>query len=62
MTTTIKTDVIIVGAGPTGLSLACQLTRYGNVLLRPDHHIGSISETSASRVMTYLKSLGKITT
>ena len=29
MATTIKTDVIIVGAGPTGLSLACQLTRYG---------------------------------
>lgn len=29
MTTAIKTDVIIVGAGPTGLSLACQLTRYG---------------------------------
>lgn len=29
MTTSIKTDVIIVGAGPTGLSLACQLTRYG---------------------------------
>ena len=29
MTTTIKTDVIIVGAGPTGLSLACQLTRHG---------------------------------
>lgn len=29
MTTPIKTDVIIVGAGPTGLSLACQLTRYG---------------------------------
>jgi 2-polyprenyl-6-methoxyphenol hydroxylase-like FAD-dependent oxidoreductase len=27
--TPIKTDVIIVGAGPTGLSLACQLTRYG---------------------------------
>lgn len=25
---TIKTDVIIVGAGPTGLSLACQLIRY----------------------------------
>src|SRR5258705_11805439 len=25
----IKTDVIIVGDGPTGLSLACQLTRYG---------------------------------
>jgi 2-polyprenyl-6-methoxyphenol hydroxylase-like FAD-dependent oxidoreductase len=29
MKTTIKTDVIIVGAGPTGLSLACQLIRYG---------------------------------
>ena len=26
---TIKTDVIIIGAGPTGLSLACQLIRYG---------------------------------
>ncbi|MEP6818310.1 MAG: FAD-dependent monooxygenase [bacterium] len=29
MATTTKTDVIIVGAGPTGLSLACQLIRYG---------------------------------
>jgi 2-polyprenyl-6-methoxyphenol hydroxylase-like FAD-dependent oxidoreductase len=29
MTLPIKTDVIIVGAGPTGLSLACQLTRHG---------------------------------
>lgn len=29
METTIKTDVLIVGAGPTRLSLACQLTRYG---------------------------------
>lgn len=26
---TINTDVIIVGAGPTGLSLACQLVKYG---------------------------------
>jgi len=25
----METDVIIVGAGPTGLSLACQLVRYG---------------------------------
>lgn len=25
----IKTDVIIIGAGPTGLALACQLVRYG---------------------------------
>jgi 2-polyprenyl-6-methoxyphenol hydroxylase-like FAD-dependent oxidoreductase len=29
METVINTDVIIVGAGPTGLSLACQLVRYG---------------------------------
>ena len=25
----IRTDVVIVGAGPTGLSLACELVRYG---------------------------------
>jgi 2-polyprenyl-6-methoxyphenol hydroxylase-like FAD-dependent oxidoreductase len=29
METTIKTDVMIIGAGPTGLALACQLIRYG---------------------------------
>lgn len=27
--TVLKTDVIIVGAGPTGLSLACQFQRFG---------------------------------
>src|SRR5262249_33632577 len=27
--TTINTDVLIIGAGPTGLSLACQLIQYG---------------------------------
>src|SRR5262245_30527507 len=29
MDATMKTEVLIVGAGPTGLSLACQLLRYG---------------------------------
>ena len=29
MATTIKTDVLIIGAGPTGLALACQFVRYG---------------------------------
>ena len=26
---TLKTDVMVVGAGPTGLAIACQLVRYG---------------------------------
>src|SRR5215813_8475602 len=26
---TMNTDVLIIGAGPTGLSLACQMLRYG---------------------------------
>jgi 2-polyprenyl-6-methoxyphenol hydroxylase-like FAD-dependent oxidoreductase len=29
MKSTIKTEVVIIGAGPTGLSLACQFARYG---------------------------------
>jgi 2-polyprenyl-6-methoxyphenol hydroxylase-like FAD-dependent oxidoreductase len=29
MEESVKTDVLIIGAGPTGLSLACQLIRYG---------------------------------
>ena len=29
MGTTIKTDAVIIGAGPSGLSLACQFVRHG---------------------------------
>src|SRR5689334_2155689 len=29
MMNTLKTDVLIIGAGPTGLSLACQFVRHG---------------------------------
>jgi len=29
MERTIRTEVVIIGAGPTGLSLACQFVRYG---------------------------------
>jgi 2-polyprenyl-6-methoxyphenol hydroxylase-like FAD-dependent oxidoreductase len=49
METTIKTDVIIVGAGPTGLSLACQLIRYG---------VNFIVVEKREGVTTYSKALG----
>ena len=35
--TITKTDVLIVGAGPTGLALACQLIRYGVDFVIIDH-------------------------
>ena len=47
--TTIKTDVIIIGAGPTGLSLACQLIRYGAGFVILDKNQG---------VTPYSKALG----
>lgn len=46
---TAKTEVIIIGAGPTGLSLACQLVRYGIDFI--------ILDTSAG-VTSYSKALG----
>lgn len=36
----MKTDVIIIGAGPTGLSLGCQLIRYGIDFIILDHKKG----------------------
>ena len=49
MATTIKTDVIIIGAGPTGLALACQLTRYG---------VDFVIVDKAQGVTPYSKALG----
>jgi 2-polyprenyl-6-methoxyphenol hydroxylase-like FAD-dependent oxidoreductase len=40
MNTTTKTDVLIVGAGPTGLALALQLIRYGIDFLIIDQRDG----------------------
>ncbi len=49
MNSTIKTDVIIIGAGPTGLSLACQFIRYGVDFVIIDKKVG---------VTPYSKALG----
>jgi 2-polyprenyl-6-methoxyphenol hydroxylase-like FAD-dependent oxidoreductase len=46
---TSKTDVIIIGAGPTGLALACQLVRYGVNFIIIDKNEG---------VTPYSKALG----
>ncbi|HUE83481.1 MAG TPA: FAD-dependent monooxygenase [Pyrinomonadaceae bacterium] len=46
---TTKTDVIIIGAGPTGLALACQLSRYGVDFVIVDKNQG---------VTAYSKALG----
>jgi 2-polyprenyl-6-methoxyphenol hydroxylase-like FAD-dependent oxidoreductase len=49
METTATTDVLIVGAGPTGLSLACQLLRYNIDFIVLDKNAG---------VTPYSKALG----
>ena len=50
-TNTLNTDVIIVGAGPTGLSLACQLIRYGIdfVVVEKNETVTGFRKTSACR-------------
>jgi 2-polyprenyl-6-methoxyphenol hydroxylase-like FAD-dependent oxidoreductase len=40
METTVKTAVLIIGAGPTGLSLACQLIRFGIDFVIVDKNAG----------------------
>jgi 2-polyprenyl-6-methoxyphenol hydroxylase-like FAD-dependent oxidoreductase len=40
MGTTIRTEVVIVGAGPTGLNLACQFVRHGVDFVVVEQHGG----------------------
>lgn len=47
LTTTVETDVLIVGAGPTGLMLANQLVRRGVRTHLIDRHAGPSLETRA---------------
>ena len=58
----MKTDVIIVGAGPTGLSLACQLIRYGInfVVVEQKEGVTSLSKALGvqARTMEIYEQLG----
>jgi 2-polyprenyl-6-methoxyphenol hydroxylase-like FAD-dependent oxidoreductase len=62
METVINTDVMIVGAGPTGLSLACQLVRYGIDFVIIDRKIGVTTHSKAlgiqARTMEIYEQLG----
>src|ERR1044071_10517241 len=43
----MNTDVLIVGAGPTGLALACQLIRYGVDFVIVDKNEGTTPHSKA---------------
>ena len=43
----MKTEVLIVGAGPTGLALACQLQRYGIDFVIVDRNVGTTPHSKA---------------
>jgi 2-polyprenyl-6-methoxyphenol hydroxylase-like FAD-dependent oxidoreductase len=62
--TVTNTDVIIVGAGPTGLSLACQLVRYGIDFVIIDRKIGVTTHSKAlgiqARTMEIYEQLGVV--
>ena len=47
MKNTLKTDVAIIGAGPTGLALACQLIRQGVDFLILDKNEGTTAFSKA---------------
>src|SRR5262245_50012567 len=50
MKATLKTDVLIIGAGPTGLSVACQLLRYGIHFVIKSNGLCSQSKTNFTRI------------
>jgi 2-polyprenyl-6-methoxyphenol hydroxylase-like FAD-dependent oxidoreductase len=62
METITNTDVIIVGAGPTGLSLACQLVRYGIDFVIVEQKAGVTTHSKAlgvqARTMEIYEQLG----
>lgn len=46
----METDVLVVGAGPTGLMLANQLARFGVRVMIVDRHSGPAQQTRAMAV------------
>ena len=62
--TVTNTDVIIIGAGPTGLSLACQLVRYGIDFVIIEKNPGVTTHSKAigvqARTMEIYEQLGVV--
>lgn len=57
-----RTEVLIVGAGPTGLTLAAELQRRGTAFRIVDRHPGVLEATKAAalhaRALEYLRDIG----
>ncbi len=58
----INTDVVIIGAGPTGLSLAYQLIRYGVDFIVVEKNEGHLTRRSIRRAesASYLPGIGRM--